>query len=125
MDDLHENAAIVNAIQRHAALIAQKSLREGFGLTVAEGMWKRRAVLASAVGGIQDQVRDGVDGILLRDPTDLAAFAQAARTLLADPDRASSMGASGQERVREQFLADRSLMQWMDLLDHLEGHRSS
>jgi len=121
MDDLQENAAIVNAIQRHSALIAQKSLREGFGLTVAEGMWKGRAVVASAVGGIQDQVRDGVDGILLPDATDLAAFAEAARALLADPDEAASMGASGQERVREEFLADRSLMQWMELLQRLDG----
>jgi trehalose synthase len=124
MVDLQENAAIVNAIQRHSAVIAQKSLREGFGLTVAEGMWKARAVVASAVGGIQDQVRDGVDGILLRDPTDLSAFAQAASALLADPERAASMGASGQERVRQEFLADRSLMQWMDLLDRLQTSRS-
>jgi len=120
MEDLQENAAIVNATQRHSAVIAQKSLKEGFGLTVAEGMWKGRAILASAVGGIRDQVRDGVDGILLPDPTDLAAFAEAARALLGD-GRAASMGASGQERVREEFLADRSLMRWMELLDGLKG----
>jgi trehalose synthase len=119
MDDLDQNALIVNALQRHAAVVVQKSLREGFGLTVSEAMWKRRAVVASAVGGIQDQVRDGQDGILLPDPRDLAAFADAARTLLGDPDRARRMGESGHERVRDYFLADRDLSQWMALLDGL------
>src|SRR4029079_9356025 len=56
-DDIDENAAIVNALQRHAAVIVQKSLHEGFGLTVTEGMWKARPVIASAVGGIRDQIR--------------------------------------------------------------------
>jgi trehalose synthase len=119
MGDLEQNALIVNALQRHAAVVAQKSLREGFGLTVAEAMWKGRAVLASAVGGIQDQVRDGQDGILLPDPRDLGAFAEAARALLGDPDRARRMGESGHERVRDYFLADRDLSQWMALLDGL------
>src|SRR4029077_14349571 len=58
MTDLEQNAAIVNALQRHAAVVAQKSLREGFGLTVSEAMWKETPVVGSAVGGIQDQVRD-------------------------------------------------------------------
>ena len=73
LDDVEENAAMVNAIQRHAQVIVQKSLAEGFGLTVAEGMWKGRPVIGSAVGGIMDQVADGT-GVLLPDPADLAAF---------------------------------------------------
>ena len=77
MDDPEENAAIVNALQRHAAVVVQKSLAEGFGLTVAEAMWKGRPVVASAVGGIQDQIEDGVTGVLLDDPRDLAAFGAA------------------------------------------------
>ena len=65
-----ENAAIVNALQRHADVVVQKSLAEGFGLTVAEAMWKGRPVVATAVGGIPDQIEDGERGLLL-DPRDL------------------------------------------------------
>ena len=119
MEDLEHNALVVNALQRHAAVVTQKSLREGFGLTVSEAMWKGRAVVASAVGGIQDQVRDGQDGLLLRDPRDLGAFAEAARSLLGDSERSRRMGESGHERVRDHFLADRDLGEWMELLDEL------
>ena len=84
MQDAEENAAIVNALQRHAAVIVQKSLHEGFGLTVTEALWKRRPVVASAVGGIVDQIRDGVDGLLVHDPTDLDEFATRAAALLGD-----------------------------------------
>ena len=66
MDDVEENAAIVNALQRRADVVVQKSLAEGFGLTVAEAMWKARPVVASRIGGIQDQIVDGETGILLR-----------------------------------------------------------
>ena len=69
MEDLAENAAIVNALQRRAEVVVQKSSAEGFGLTVAEGMWKARPVVASRIGGIQDQIVDGKSGILLDDPT--------------------------------------------------------
>jgi trehalose synthase len=72
LDDADENAAMVNALQRHAAVIVQKSLAEGFGLTVAEGMWKGRPVVGSAVGGIIDQIAPGT-GTLLPDPADLKA----------------------------------------------------
>ena len=62
MDDIEENAAIVNALQRHATVVVQKSLAEGFGLTVAEAMWKQRPVVASRIGGIRDQIEDGRSG---------------------------------------------------------------
>src|SRR5213078_825645 len=91
LDDTEENAAMINAIQRHATVIVQKSLAEGFGLTVAEGMWKGRAVVGSAVGGIVDQIADGT-GILLPDPADLTAFGTAVHRLLADPAAAERMG---------------------------------
>jgi trehalose synthase len=74
MDDLEENGAIVNAMQRRADVLVQKSLAEGFGLTVTEAMWKSRPVVASGVGGIQGQITNGVNGLLVDDPTDLAAF---------------------------------------------------
>lgn len=119
MTDMEQNAAIVNAIQRHATVVAQKSLHEGFGLTVSEAMWKGTPVIGSAVGGIRDQIRDGVDGLLIADPHDLSGFASASRSLVADPVRARRLGEAAHERVRDNFLADRDLGQWMELLVHL------
>ena len=121
MDDLEQNAVVVNALQRHATVVVQKSLMEGFGLTVAEAMWKSRPVVASAVGGIQDQVRDGKDGVLLPDPHDLDAFAAAVRRLLTDQAEAAQLGTSAHERVRDNFLADRDLSQWMALIEQLQS----
>jgi trehalose synthase len=121
MDDVDENAVLVNALQRHATVVVQKSLVEGFGLTVTEAMWKGSPVVASAVGGIQDQIADGVDGVLLADPTDLDAFASALAGLLADPERAARIGAAGRERVRAQFLGDRHLIQYVELFAGLLG----
>lgn len=120
MVDAQENQAIVNALQRHAAIVVQKSLHEGFGLTVTEAMWKGRPVVASAVGGIVDQVRDGVDGVLLPDPADEEAFARALRDLLADPDRARRMGESARERAAREFLGLRHLGDWARLLRELD-----
>ena len=119
MDDLEENAAIVNALQRRADVVVQKSIAEGFGLTVAEAMWKARPVVASRMGGIQDQIVDGLSGILLDNPTDLGAYGDAVRGLLQDPDRADAIGRAAQQRVRDEFLAVRSLIQWLDLIARL------
>src|SRR5690242_7848244 len=119
MGDLEENAAIVNALQRDAAVVVQKSLAEGFGLTVAEGMWKAKPMVASAVGGIQDQIEDGVSGVLLSDPTNLDAAAQAIDGLLEDSSRAHAIGEAARERVREHFLGTRSLTQYMDLIQRM------
>jgi trehalose synthase len=118
MDDLEENAAIVNAIQRRADVVVQKSLAEGFGLTVAEAMWKARPVVASRIGGIQDQIVDGESGVLI-DPSDLAATAAAIDGLLDDPARAGAMGAAAHERVRASFLGTRHLLQYVELLGRL------
>jgi trehalose synthase len=114
MTDVDENGAMVNALQRHAAVVVQKSLAEGFGLTVAEGMWKGRPVIGSAVGGIHDQVAEGT-GILLPDPTDLAAFGRAVRTLLDDPGLADRMGAAARERVRAEYVGDTHLLRYAEL----------
>lgn len=115
MDDIDENAAMVNAIQRRSTVIAQKSLAEGFGLTATEAMWKSRPVVAGAVGGLNEQVVDGLTGRLV-DPTDLEAFGRAAGELLGDPSLAAKMGAAGRERVREKFLGTRHLMDYVHLL---------
>ena len=120
LDDVEENAAMVNAIQRHAQVVVQKSLAEGFGLTVAEGMWKGRPVVGSAVGGIVDQVVDGT-GILLRDPADLAAFGSAVRQLLDSPNDARLMGEAGKEYIRENYVGDRHLERWAQLIDAIMG----
>ncbi|MGH3368408.1 MAG: glycosyltransferase, partial [Nocardioidaceae bacterium] len=119
MDDVDENAHLVNALQHHAAVVVQKSLVEGFGLTVTEAMWKARPVVASAVGGIQDQVDDGVHGLLLSDPQDLVGFGDALERLLADPDLAARLGAAARARVQEEFLGDRHLIQYVELFDTL------
>jgi trehalose synthase len=116
MDDGEENAAIVNALQRHASVVVQKSLAEGFGLTVAEAMWKGRPVVASRIGGIQDQLEDGSSGVLLPDAGDLAAYGTAVRQLLDEPAEAEKMGAEAQRRVRKKFLGSRSLMQYYELI---------
>ena len=115
MHDPDENAAIVNALQRRAAIVVQKSLAEGFGLTVAEAMWKQRPIVASAVGGIADQIDDGEQGLLLDDPSDLAGFGAAVERLLRDPADAARMGADARRRATEQFLGDRHLEQYAEL----------
>jgi trehalose synthase len=121
MDDLEENGAMVNALQRRADVIVQKSLAEGFGLTVAEAMWKARPVLASRVGGIQDQITHGRSGLLLDDPSDLAAFGRATATLLEDPEQAARLGGQARRRVRQTYLAPRRLTQELDLIQRLTG----
>jgi trehalose synthase len=118
LDDPEENAAMVNAIQRRANVIVQKSLAEGFGLTVAEGMWKGRPVVGSAVGGIVDQVTDGT-GILVRDPSDLADFGTQVKWLLEHPSQAEEMGRAGREYTRQQFVGDLHLLRFGEVIDVL------
>ena len=119
MDDLDENAIMVNALQRHARVIVQKSLAEGFGLTVAEAMWKARPVVASRIGGIQEQITDRETGILLDDPRDLEAYGAAVTALLTDPARAEEMGRQARERVRDRFTSVRSLLDYLALIRRL------
>lgn len=116
MEDAEENAVIVNALQRHATIIVQKSLAEGFGLTVAEAMWKARPVVASRIGGIQSQIVDGVSGVLLDDPRDLEMYGRAVTELLLDPLRAMEIGARAHERVREEFISTRSLLDYLGVI---------
>jgi trehalose synthase len=119
MDDVEANAAMVNALQRHASVVVQKSLVEGFGLTVAEAMWKTRPVVASAVGGINDQIVDGESGRLLPDPTDLVTFGAIIDSLLHDPSERQRLGHEARRRVLDQFMGDRHLIQYGQLLDEL------
>jgi trehalose synthase len=119
MIDGEENAALVNALQRHAYMVVQKSIAEGFGLTVAEAMWKGRPVVASRIGGIQDQVEDGRTGVLLDDPKDLEAYGAAVLDLLENPARAAEIGAAARESVRDSFLGARSLVSYWKLVTAL------
>ncbi|MFC6285330.1 glycosyltransferase [Nocardioides sp. GCM10027113] len=121
LDDVDENAVLVNAIQRRADVVVQKSLQEGFGLTVAEAMWKRRALLASRVGGIPDQIEDGRDGLLLDDPADLDEFAAKLRLLLRDDLLRARLGDGAYDRVHSDYLGDRHLRQYASLFEHLIG----
>jgi trehalose synthase len=115
MHDVDENAAIVNALQRRADVIVQKSLAEGFGLTVAEAMWKARPTIASRVGGIQDQIEPDRSGLLV-DPTDLPQFGDAVTRLLDDPDAARALGEAARTRVCRQYLAPHHLERHFRLL---------
>lgn len=109
MADAEENAAMVNALQRHAAVVVQKSVNEGFGLTVTEAMWKGRPVIASRIGGIQDQIEHGVSGLLLDDPRDLDAFATLLEQALTDQDLAETLATNARETVRDRYLAIRTI----------------
>lgn len=114
LDDLDENAAMVNALQRHATVVVQKSLAEGFGLTVAEGMWKGRPVIGSEVGGIIDQIAPGT-GILLADPDDLEAFGSAVCRLVQNPDEADHMGRAAQAHIARDYVGDLHLLRYAEL----------
>ncbi len=118
LDDVDENALMVNAVQRHATVVVQKSLAEGFGLTVAEAMWKGRAVVASGVGGISEQVTADT-GVLLGDPSDLDAYGRTLSSLLADTERIGALGANAHRRVRDHYLGDRHLIQYGTLITRL------
>jgi trehalose synthase len=118
MEDIDENAAMVNALQRHATVIVQKSLEEGFGLTVAEGMWKARAVVASRVGGIAEQIAPGT-GVLLDDPSDLSAFGEMLAELLARPDQIAELGARARQHVLDGYVGDKHLLRYAQLVQWL------
>jgi trehalose synthase len=107
----------INALQRGAAVVLQKSLREGFGLTVTEGLWKSKPVVATSTGGIPLQILHGVTGLLCRSPE---GCAYQVRYLLARPDDARRLGASGREWVREQYVITRNLRRWLLLLHALD-----
>jgi len=118
MDDIEVNALMVNAVQRRSTIVVQKSLEEGFGLTVTEAMWKSRPVVASGVGGITDQVAPGT-GILLTDPSDLAGFGDVVADLLARPKQMAAMGRRARRHVQETFVGDRHLVQFSLLIQHV------
>ena len=108
----------INAFQRAANVVIQKSLREGFGLTVAEGLWKGRPVVGGRCGGITLQIEDGINGYLVDDVEQTAARCT---ELLANPDKADAMGRTGRETVRSNFLSTRELEDWLRLFADLSA----
>jgi len=115
-----ENALMVNALQRASTIVVQNSLREGFGLTVTEAMWKRVPILSNGRAcGPRHQVRDMLDGRLIDDPEDIAGLAEAMDRMLADPRQRERWGANGQRRVHEHFLVFAQLASWVRLLNGL------
>jgi trehalose synthase len=121
MEDIDENAAMVNAIQRQATVVVQKSLEEGFGLTVAEGMWKEKAVVGSRVGGIVEQIAPGT-GILMDDPTDLTTFGQTLAELLGRPAEIVDLGSQARRHVLRNFLGDVHLGRYAQLMLNLASN---
>lgn len=112
-----QDGALVNALQRKAAVVLQKSLREGFGLTVSEAMWKGTPVIGGNVGGIKLQIEDGVNGFLVSSVEEAAEKIVA---LLKDAEMCTEIGTKAKETVREKFLLSRYLEQYLDLFNSFE-----
>ncbi|MDQ3777407.1 MAG: glycosyltransferase [Actinomycetota bacterium] len=109
----------VNAFQVHSAAVLQKSIREGFGLTVTEALWKSRPTVGGRVGGIPAQIQDGETGWLVDS---VAECADACLEILADPEAARRKGVRGKEFVRQRFLTPRLLRDWLALFNRLAGN---
>ena len=119
LSNLHQVGAVqINAFQRMAGVMVQKSLREGFGLTVSEALWKGRPVVGGRAGGITLQIRDGYDGYLVDSVEECA---RRIIDLLADPVGSEAMGIQGREHVRENFLCTRELEDWLTLFGELRS----
>ena len=108
----------INAIQRASAVVIQKSIREGFGLTVSEALWKSRPVVASAVGGIPMQVKHRYSGLLVHS---VEGTAHAVKKLLSSPDYAKRLGDNGREHIRHNFLVTRHLIDYLSIFLAMES----
>lgn len=113
----HQDTALVNTLQRKAAVVVQKSLREGFGLTVAEAMYKGAAVIGGDVGGIRYQITDGENGFLVSSVDEAA---ERMVTLIKDEKRRREMGRKAAQDARDNYLLTRYLEQHLDMLNSFE-----
>lgn len=116
MASAKENALIVNALHRCSDIVVQNSLREGFGLTVTEAMWKSLAVVGTHATGLRQQVRDGLNGRLVKDPADSAELAGVLRSLLLDAKERETLGRRAQQRVHADFLVFTQVRCWIELI---------
>jgi trehalose synthase len=113
-----QDSALVNALQRRAAVVLQKSSREGFGLTVTEAMWKGAAVIGGNVGGIKHQIEDGVSGFLVNSVEEAATRIV---EVIKDPGLRERLGRNARETVRSRFLMTRLMEDWLDLIGSFEA----
>jgi trehalose synthase len=114
----HQDGVLVNALQRRAACVLQKSIREGFGLTVAEAMWKGAAVIGGNTGGIRYQIEDGVNGFLV---SSVEEAAESIVRLMGDKELRAQLGRKARETVKQKFLLTRYLEQYLGLLNSFEA----
>jgi trehalose synthase len=122
MQNLQQNALMVNALQRVSTIVAQNSIREGFGLTITEAMWKSVPVLSNSHAcGPRQQLRDGVEGRLIRDPQGVPEIAATLRSMLSHRKRLDRWGLAGQRQVSDHFLVHAQLCHWVRLLAQLTG----
>ena len=119
MESRKHNALMVNALQRCSTVAVQNSLREGFGLTATEAMWKAVPVLGSSACGLRQQIRDGVDGRLVNDPKDPDEIATVLNEMLQHPQTLERCGRNAQLRVHNEFLIFTQLSRWLRLLAKL------
>jgi trehalose synthase len=119
LSNLNNVGAIeVNAFQSQSDICLQKSIREGFGLTVTEALWKGRPTVAGNVGGIPLQIEDGVGGFLVNSPSECA---QRCVEILRDPALGKTLGRHGKEHARRMFLTPRLLRDWLNLMGDLDA----
>ena len=116
------NELIVNALQRCSSIVVQNSLREGFGLTVTEAMWKHAALLGSRACGIRQQIRDGVDGWLIQEPEDSEEIALRLDQLLEDVGGRIKLGQNAQRRAHDEFLVLSQVRNWLTTLVECVQH---
>ena len=118
LSNLNNVGAIeVNAFQSQSDVCLQKSIREGFGLTVTEALWKGRPTIGGNVGGIPLQIEDGVSGFLVNSAEECA---ERSLEILQDPGLGKTLGREGKEHARREFLSPRLLRDWLDLLNRLD-----
>lgn len=121
MESTKINGLIVNALQRTATVIVQNSLKEGFGLTVTEAMWKIKPVIGTNTVGIRQQIQDHVDGIVIDDPTNATAIARNLALVLNSESDRRTWAYHAQKKVMDQFLIFSSLRLWLQLFGSLSG----
>jgi trehalose synthase len=116
MHSTKENALMVNAIQRCSTIIVQNSLREGFGLTATEAMWKNVPAIGTHACGLRQQIRNGIDGLLVHDPEDPDEIARRLDRILRDTTLRSILSRNARRRVFEEFLIFKQLKSWLQVL---------
>jgi trehalose synthase len=125
MGSRRENELMVNALQRCSSIVVQNSLREGFGLTVTEAMWKRAAVVGSRACGIRQQIRDDVDGRLIPNAGDPEGIAEVLDRTLADHSGRAQLGQNAQRRVHDEFLVFTQVRRWLEVLCEQAGETAA